>query len=194
MIRLTETIIRNIIREEINSYLNERGNPFHNPETGRFGKGISGAVYSISKPKEKETGLEAKKGIVSGKGTTSAKYGMSNDCGRISVSGKSINPVYSCSKYKKKYSEIDEGLVIGETDIENVSVSNDERYENVMCIPLNSILSIIDDYKNRMNEEASNPDEQRCRALGFARFDDLLNSINSVVRASSGDLYNHKSK
>ena len=114
---ISEEIIRRIVIEELIDVLNE-ANPYHDADTGRLASSATGNVYSISKPASQRYGNEAAKGIVTAKGKLKAKYGMTDMCGRRTLDGKDISPEYSCSKFKKKYSEtIEEAQVSPELDV-----------------------------------------------------------------------------
>ena len=108
---LHNVVLENVITEEIDKMLSELA-PCHNPKTGYFDDCDSGAVYSLSEPAVSKAGMKkdyAKKGIVTAKGKTISKFGMSGTtkgCGRKSVSGEAIPKKYSCSKYSQKYIEV----------------------------------------------------------------------------------------
>ena len=140
---IREEDLRKTIREELISVMLERGNPWHDKETGKLSFGDTGNTYSISQPKSKETGLEAKKGIVTSKGNLKAKYGMPKECGRKSISGEEISPKYSCSQFKKKYSELKkERKEIGTTDITDVELTDEE----VACISITDLVDLVNNH------------------------------------------------
>lgn len=186
---IREEDLINTIREELISVLLERGNPWHNKETGKLSSGDTGNTYSISKPKSKETGLEAKKGIVTSKGNLQAKYGMPKECGRKSISGEEISPKYSCSQFKKKYTELKkESKEIGTTDITDIEVTDEE----VACISITDLVDLVNRHRNMIQEQNSTELDQRCRSLGYSTFDQLIRSIDAAVKASKGDYVNLK--
>jgi hypothetical protein len=181
---IREEDLRNTIREELISVMLERGNPWHDKETGKLSSGDTGNTYSISQPKSKETGLEAKKGIVTSKGKLKAKYGMPNECGRKSISGEEISPKYSCSKFKKKYSELKkESKEIGTTDITDVEISDEE----VACIRITDLVDLVNRHRKMIQEQNSTELDQRCRSLGYSTFEQLIRSIDSAVKAANGE-------
>lgn len=181
---IREKDLRKTIREELISVMLERGNPWHDKETGKLSSGDTGNTYSISQPKSKETGLEAKKGIVTSKGNLKAKYGMPNDCGRLSLSGKEINPKYSCSQFKKKYSELKkESKEIGTIDITDVELTDGE----VACIRITDLVDLVNRHRSMIQEQNSTELDQRCRSLGYSTFDQLIRSIDAAVKAANGE-------
>lgn len=192
-IRVREVDLRNTIREELISVLLERGNPWHSKDTGRFTKPKQGDTYSISQPKEKSTGLEAKKGIVTSTGSLSAKYGMPQSCGKKSISGEEIeNPKYSCSQFKKKYSDTrNEVKEIATVDIADVQLMKG----NVVCINITDLLDVINRTSSNELVEQQEEDKdivKRCRSMGMQTFQELLNALNSAVAAGKGELYKQK--
>ncbi len=182
--KMLEREIRDIIREELISVL--EANPFHDKETGKLSSSKAGNVYSISEPASKMHGNEAKKGVVTASGKTQAKYGLPNECGRKSITGKEIEPKYSCSKFKKKYSDTrNEAREIGTTDITDISVYDDKR----ACIPLSDLIDIINRHE-KLQEQVSNADaelDRRCRSMGYQTFKELLSSIDAAVKAANGE-------
>lgn len=181
---IREEDLRKAIREELISVINERGSPWHNKETGQFTSPKQGDTYSISQPKSKETGLDAKKGIVTSKGNLKAKYGMPSECGRKKISGEEISPKYSCSQFKKKYSEIKkEAKEIGTTDITDVEVSDEE----VACIRITDLVDLVNRHRYMIQEQNSTELDQRCRNLGYTTFDQLIRSIDAAVKAANGE-------
>jgi hypothetical protein len=181
---IREEDLRNTIREELVSVINERGSPWHNKETGQFTSPKKGDTYSISQPKSKETGLEAKKGIVTSKGKLKAKYGMPRECGRKSVSGEEISPKFSCSQFKKKYNDLKkESKEIGTTDITDVEISDEE----VACIRITDLVDLVNRHRKMIQEQNSTELDQRCRSLGYSTFEQLIRSIDSAVKAANGE-------
>lgn len=181
---IREKELRNTIREELISVIYERGNPWHDKETGKLSSGDTGNTYSISQPKSKETGLDAKKGIVTSKGKLQAKYGMPKECGRKSISGEEINPKYSCSQFKKKYTDLKkESKEIGTTDITDVELTDEE----VACISITDLVDLVNRHRKMIKEQNSTELEQRCRGLGYSTFDQLIRSIDAAVKAANGE-------
>lgn len=181
---IREEDLRNTIREELISVMLERGNPWHDKETGKLSSGDTGNTYSISQPKSKETGLEAKKGIVTSKGKLKAKYGMPKECGRKSISGEEISPKYSCSQFKKKYAELKkESREIGTTDITDIEVTDEE----VACISITDLVDLVNRHRKMIQEQNSTELDQRCRSLGYSTFDQLIRSIDAAVKAANGE-------
>lgn len=181
---IREEDLRKTIREELISVMLERGNPWHDKETGKLSFGDTGNTYSISQPKSKETGLEAKKGIVTSKGNLKAKYGMPKECGRKSISGEEISPKYSCSQFKKKYSELKkESKEIGTTDITDVELTDEE----VACISITDLVDLVNKHRKMIQEQNSTELDQRCRSLGYSTFDQLIRSIDAAVKAANGE-------
>jgi hypothetical protein len=158
---IREEELRRIIKEELASVVLE-ANPFHDADTGKLSSSKVGNVYSISKPASQRYGNEAAKGIVTAKGKLKAKYGMIDMCGRRTIDGKDVSPKYSCSQFKKKYSELKE---------EEIGTSD--------------ILSMMD--SKSITEQVSPELDMKCKAAGYQTFAELLRSIDSAVKAANGE-------
>lgn len=188
MIRKTEKEIRSIIKEELISVLQE-ANMFHNSK-GHFTSQDKATSYSLTAKSGVKDKDKIKKGIVSS-GKISYRFGLPDKCGRRKIDGTDISPKQSCSKYPDEYyknKEIEEGFIVGETDITDVSISDDK----VLCIQISDIISMINKHDNRMQEQVSLQDDRRCRALGYSKFDDILRGIDSAVKASNGEFIQAK--
>jgi hypothetical protein len=178
---ISEERIRRIVIEELIDVLNE-ANPYHDADTGRLASSATGNVYSISKPASQRYGNEAAKGIVTAKGKLKAKYGMPDMCGRRTIDGKDISPVFSCSNFKKKYSELKkESKEIGTSDIQDVSLSDD----GTICLDIKDILSMMD--SKSITEQVSPELDVKCKAAGYQTFQDLLKAIDAAVKAANGE-------
>lgn len=177
---IREDELRAIIKEELASVL--EANPYHDADTGKLSSSKAGNVYSISKPVSQRYGNEAAKGIVTAKGKLKAKYGMSDMCGRRTIDGKDVSPKYSCSQFKKKYSELKEEE-IATADIQDVSVSDD----GTICLDIKDIIGILNRQKPVLDEAVSPELDIKCKAAGYQTFQDLLKAVDSAVKAANGE-------
>jgi hypothetical protein len=116
--RIRKERLKEIIEEEVNSYLNEVA--LCRNEKGHFSDCKKGATYSLSDKGAESAGIDKKfvgRGKVSrdkkkedGSYWVHAPFGMNTSkkkmAGRIKMpSGEDINPEYSVSKYDEKYDE-----------------------------------------------------------------------------------------
>ena len=131
--KITKTRLRQIINEEINTYLAEVG-LCHDPKTGHFDDCDSGNIYSLTKKGAKDNNISdeyVQRGKISSKKKrkppkVSAKFGSNTSptkqAGRKKISGDNISPKYSVSKYPQKYGQtekIDHALVPSIDDSES---------------------------------------------------------------------------
>lgn len=89
---------------------------YHDPSTGYFTKRKAGAVKSLSKKGAQSAGVDpkyAERGVVTSGDKLSSKFGLNfgkKQCGRTKfpAGGKLPYKKYSCSKYNKTYSDLEE--------------------------------------------------------------------------------------
>jgi hypothetical protein len=110
MMRISKAALRKMVEEELALILD--ANPNHDPKTGKFSKGNSGDVYSLTKNATDDvSNLEAPaRGTVTAKGKVSSKFGMNGPgdekaCGRLNINGDEKKRTRSCSQYPKLYSQ-----------------------------------------------------------------------------------------
>ena len=175
-----------MIKEEVNSYLSE-ANLYHHPSTGHFSSKSAGNVYSLTKKGAKNApNSEIAKGIVTGKGNVKAKYGMADQCGRMKLSGDDINPEYSCSKFKKKYSED----ILSEPEVHNpVGEIEVLKIGDKLYINIDSLLSQADD-SELLVQEGNQALVKKCNSLGlYTRLqilDNFFRQVNAMSLSSDG--------
>jgi hypothetical protein len=177
---IREEELRRIIKEELVSVL--EANPYHDADTGKLSNSKSGNVYSISKPKSQKYGNEAAKGIVTATGKLKAKYGMPDMCGRRTIDGEEISPKYSCSKFKKKYTQLREEE-IATADIQDVYVYDD----GTICLNIKDVIGIWNRQKPVLDEAVSPELDIKCKAAGYQTFQDLLKAVDAAVKATNGE-------
>jgi hypothetical protein len=180
--KMLEREIRDIIREELISVL--EANPFHDKETGKLSSSKAGNVYSISEPASKMYGNEAKKGVVTASGKIQAKYGLPNECGRKSITGKEIEPKYSCSQFKKSYSNTrNEAREIATTDIQDVQVLDNES----ICLTLVDVIRFIEKERDRNKEELLEQEDSdkiktTCKRYGYITQSEAFSNIVASLK------------
>lgn len=172
-----------MIEYELSSYISE-ANLYHQPDTGYWGSKKAGNVYSLTKRGAKNAPhAEVGKGIVTGKGKVRAKYGMADTCGRLNLAGDDINPEYSCSKFKKKYTEDEiaspeQHSPVGEIDIIKIG---DKYYFNI-----DSLLSNIESDGEEILVQEDKQGQailKKCNSYGLYTKRQVLDSFFREVNA-----------
>ena len=185
---IRENRIREIIREELISVLYEV-NPFHDKE-GHFTSKDKSSSYSLTNAAKSVVNKDLIKKAKSNNGVLSYRFGMATGdsaCGRKDISGKNRSPKRSCSKYPDKYYGKNKTLnedEIATTDITDVEITDDE----VACIRITDLVDLVNKHRQTIDENVSSELDRKCRSLGYTTFEQLIKSLDALVRSSKGEL------
>ena len=193
-------------------------NPFHSGKTGRFSTKEKGEVYSLTKnAKDNVKNIPIGRGR-NKDGKPVAKYGMAVgsdevQCGRLNFDGDKKKKTRRCVDYKKKYWEpqkedldITNGMPVSkETARKNKTPQARRDALGVMPAELSKLarglmetqgetwvaVSALEKLWNQTGAitEAQNPNlAAKCRSMGFRTFEELLQAMDAMKRASDGKL------
>lgn len=152
----TQDQIEEIVREEVEAYLKEAGNRFHDPDTGYFTKPKRGAVYSMSSSGARSAGISqdyVDRGTMTTDRADRTKRQLKRPADSAAPAGRQkhpsgspITPKYSVSKYPQTYKEqLDE---LGEQD-------------TILELPLDTLKGIlkalIDEIRAEAQTEQTSP-------------------------------------